>query len=36
VLAFCWTPAIQVNDDFHDELAPAKVDEIIAEYRSKD
>ena len=28
----CWAPAMQVNYDFHDELTPAKVDEILAEY----
>jgi NADH-quinone oxidoreductase subunit E len=30
--ACCWAPAMQVNYDFHDELTPAKVDEILAEY----
>ena len=37
--ACCWAPAMQVNYDFHDELTPAKVDEILAEYaagRGKD
>ena len=30
--ACCWAPAMQVNYDFHDELTPGKVDEILAEY----
>jgi NADH-quinone oxidoreductase subunit E len=30
--ACCWAPAMQVNYDFHDDLTPAKVDEILAEY----
>jgi NADH-quinone oxidoreductase subunit E len=30
--ACCWAPAMQVNYDFHDDLTPAKVDDIIAEY----
>ena len=30
--ACCWAPAMQVNYDFHDELTPAKVDEILADY----
>ncbi len=37
--ACCWAPAIQVNYDFHDDLTPAKVDDILAEYaagRGKD
>ena len=29
-------PAMQVNYDFHDELTPAKVDEILDEYAVKD
>ena len=32
--ACCWAPAIQVNYDFHDNLTPAKVDQILADYRS--
>ena len=28
----CSAPAMQVNYDFHDELTPAKVDEILDEY----
>ena len=31
----CSAPAMQVNYEFHDELTPAKVDEILAEYASK-
>ena len=33
--ACCWAPAIQVNYDFHDELAPDQVPEILARYRNK-
>ena len=29
--ACCWAPAMQVNYDFHDELTPEKVDEILAD-----
>ena len=32
--ACCWAPAMQVNYDFHDNLTPVKVDEIIETYRS--
>ena len=32
----CSAPAMQVNYEFHDELTPAKVDEILEEYRKKD
>ena len=32
--ACCWAPAVQVNYDFHDDLTPAKVDEILAEYKA--
>ena len=31
--ACCWAPAIQVNYDFHENLTPAKVDEIFKMYR---
>jgi NADH-quinone oxidoreductase subunit E len=34
--ACCWAPAMQVNYDFHDELTPAKVDEILAGYSGVD
>ncbi len=37
--ACCWAPAIQVNYDFHDDLTPAKVDAVLADYaagRGKD
>jgi NADH:ubiquinone oxidoreductase subunit E len=27
---------MQVNYEFHDELTPAKVDEILADYTKKD
>ena len=33
--ACCWAPAIQVNYDFHDDLTPASVPGILAEYRRK-
>ena len=32
--ACCWAPAIQINYEFYDDLTPAKVDEILAEYRA--
>lgn len=31
--ACCWAPAMQVNYDFHDNLTPAKVDDILETYR---
>jgi NADH-quinone oxidoreductase subunit E len=31
----CAAPAMQVNYAFHDELTPAKVDEILDEYAGK-
>jgi NADH-quinone oxidoreductase subunit E len=30
--ACCWAPAVQVNYDFHDDLTPAKLDAVLAEY----
>ena len=33
--ACCWAPAIQVNYDFHDELTPESVPDLLAEYRNK-
>ena len=33
--ACCWAPAIQVNYDFHDDLTPASVPGILADYRKK-
>ena len=33
--ACCWAPAIQVNYDFHDDLTPESVPQILAEYRTK-
>ena len=33
--ACCWAPAMQVNYDFHDDLTPAKVDEILAQYAAR-
>jgi NADH-quinone oxidoreductase subunit E len=32
--ACCWAPAMQVNYDFHEELTPARVDAILADYAS--
>jgi NADH-quinone oxidoreductase subunit E len=32
--ACCWAPAIQVNYDFHDDLNPDSVPEILDQYRS--
>jgi NADH-quinone oxidoreductase subunit E len=32
--ACCWAPAMQVNYDFHENLTPAKVDEILETYRN--
>jgi NADH-quinone oxidoreductase subunit E len=35
----CWAPAVQVNYDFHDDLTPAKLDAVLADYaagRGKD
>ncbi|WP_158822925.1 NAD(P)H-dependent oxidoreductase subunit E [Granulicella sp. S156] len=37
--ACCWAPAVQVNYDFHDDLTPAKMDAVLADYaagRGKD
>jgi NADH-quinone oxidoreductase subunit E len=31
--ACCWAPAIQINYDFHENLTPAKVDDIFTMYR---
>jgi NADH-quinone oxidoreductase subunit E len=33
--ACSWAPAMQVNYDFHENLTPEKVDEILETYRSK-
>jgi len=33
--ACSWAPAIQVNYDFHDELTPDLVPEILSQYRSQ-
>jgi NADH-quinone oxidoreductase subunit E len=30
--ACCWAPAVQVNYDFHDDLTPAKLDAVLADY----
>jgi NADH-quinone oxidoreductase subunit E len=34
--ACSWAPAIQVNYDFHDELTPEQVPQILASYRGKE
>ena len=33
--ACCWAPAMQVNYDFHEELTPTKVDEVLADYAGR-
>ncbi len=33
--ACSWAPAMQVNYDFHENLTPEKVDEVLANYREK-
>lgn len=33
--ACSWAPAIQVNYDYHQQLTPEKVDEILEQYRAK-
>ena len=33
--ACSWAPAMQVNYDFHENLTPAKVDQILAGYEKK-
>ncbi len=33
--ACSWAPAIQVNYDFHENLTPEKVDEVIEQYRTR-
>ena len=32
--ACCWAPAIQVNYDFHDELKPDNVPNILSQYKA--
>ena len=32
--ACCWAPAVQVNYDFHDNLSPAKMDDVFQMYRA--
>ena len=32
--ACCWAPAVQVNYDFHEDLTPAKMDQVLAGYRA--
>jgi NADH-quinone oxidoreductase subunit E len=34
--ACCWAPAMQINYDFHEDLTPTKVDEILTQYAAKD
>jgi len=33
--ACCWGPAVQVNYDFHDDLTPESVADILAYYRTQ-
>jgi NADH-quinone oxidoreductase subunit E len=33
--ACCWAPAIQVNYDFHDDLTPESVPDILHRYRNQ-
>lgn len=33
--ACSWAPAMQVNYDFHENLTPQKIDQILDEYRQK-
>jgi NADH-quinone oxidoreductase subunit E len=33
--ACSWAPAVQVNYDFHENLTPEKMDDVIESYRSK-
>lgn len=33
--ACCWAPAIQVNYDFHDDVTPEKVRDILSEYKRR-
>jgi NADH-quinone oxidoreductase subunit E len=33
--ACSWAPAMQVNYTFHDNLTPAKIDQLLDEYRQK-
>jgi NADH-quinone oxidoreductase subunit E len=33
--ACSWAPAMQVNYDFHENLTPARVDQVLDQYRSK-
>ena len=30
--ACCWAPAVQINYDFHENLTPAKMDQVLADY----
>jgi NADH-quinone oxidoreductase subunit E len=33
--ACCWAPAIQVNYNFHDDVIPDQVPNLLAEYRAQ-
>ena len=33
--ACSWAPAVQVNYDFHENLTPEKIDEVIEDYRNR-
>ena len=34
--ACCWAPAVQVNYDFHEDLTPAKMDNVLESYRARE
>jgi len=34
--ACSWAPAVQVNYDFHENLTPEKMDQILQQYRNKE
>ena len=31
--ACCWAPAVQINYDFHENLTPARMDDVLQTYR---
>ena len=33
--ACCWAPAVQVNYDYHENLTPASMDQVLDSYRAK-
>ena len=34
--ACSWAPAVQVNYDFHENLTPAKMDQVLDSYKKKE